>query len=84
MGPKYIPQYSEQREAEGGLTTKEVENFMNEQEDGVMAGRAPAKERRRPQRGRETDSLLDPPEGGSLANTLTVAERNPILDSWTP
>lgn len=48
MGPKYIPQYSEQREAEGDLTTKEAENFMNEQEDGVMAGRAPAKERRRP------------------------------------
>lgn len=57
---------------------------MNEQGDGVRAGGGP-----KPrnvgglQRGKETDSLLDPPEAASLANTLTLAAENPILDFWT-
>lgn len=58
---------------------------MNEWEDGEMAGRGPKPRNAGGlQRGKETDSLLNPPEGGSLANTLTSAEGNPILVSWTP
>lgn len=53
---------------------------MNEWEDGEMAGRGPKPRNAGGlQRGKETDSLLNPPKGGSLANTLTS-----ILVSWTP
>lgn len=50
---------------------------MNEEEDRIIAGRDPKPTNTGSlQRGKESDSLLDPPEGASLANTLILAKGN--------